>query len=101
LPPALPTTLSLHDALPICTVALVGRSGAGKTTVANLLLRFWDPQDGSIRIGSEDVRAFKLDELRQHIALVGQDTYLFHLSLREKDRKSTRLHSSHQISSYA
>src|SRR5579883_224882 len=68
------------------TVALVGRSGAGKTTVANLLLRFWDPQQGSIRIGGTDVRELELDELRRHIALVSQDTYLFHTSLRDNIR---------------
>lgn len=68
------------------TVALVGRSGAGKTTAANLLLRFWDPQDGSIRIAGRDIRDLELDELRRHIALVGQDTYLFHTSLRDNIR---------------
>ncbi|HLQ34077.1 MAG TPA: thiol reductant ABC exporter subunit CydC, partial [Chloroflexota bacterium] len=68
------------------TVALVGRSGAGKTTAANLLLRFWDPQDGDIRIGGRNISDFKLDELRRLIALVGQDTYLFHTSLRDNIR---------------
>jgi ATP-binding cassette subfamily C protein CydCD len=65
------------------TVALVGRSGAGKTTTAHLLLRFWDPQEGKIRLGGHDLRDFKLDTLRQHIALVSQDTYLFNTSVRE------------------
>src|SRR5579884_137876 len=68
------------------TVALVGRSGAGKTTAANLLLRFWDPQAGVIRLGGRNIRDFKLDELRRLIALVGQDTYLFHTSLRDNIR---------------
>ncbi|HEY7042608.1 MAG TPA: ABC transporter ATP-binding protein, partial [Nocardioidaceae bacterium] len=68
------------------TVALVGRSGAGKTTLAHLLLRFWDPQSGQILIGGEDARHFELDELRRRIALVAQDTYLFHTSLRENIR---------------
>jgi ATP-binding cassette, subfamily B, bacterial len=68
------------------TVALVGRSGAGKTTVANLLLRFWDPQDGEVHIDGRDIRELKLDELRHLIALVGQDTYLFHTSLRDNIR---------------
>jgi ATP-binding cassette subfamily C protein CydCD len=68
------------------TVALVGRSGAGKTTVANLLLRFWDPRQGVIRVGGRDAREYQLDELRRLIALVGQDTYLFHASLRDNIR---------------
>ena len=62
------------------TVALVGRSGAGKTTAAHLLLRFWDPQAGRIMLGGHDLRDFGLDDLRPHVALVAQDTYLFNAS---------------------
>jgi ATP-binding cassette subfamily C protein CydCD len=65
------------------TVALVGRSGAGKTTAAHLLMRFWDPQAGRITIGGRDIRDFKLDDLRRHIGLVAQDTYLFNTTLWE------------------
>jgi ATP-binding cassette, subfamily C, bacterial CydCD len=64
------------------TVALVGPSGAGKTTVASLLLRFWDPQSGVIRLFGHDLREYHLDELRKRIALVAQDTYLFNDTLR-------------------
>jgi len=64
------------------TVAVVGPSGAGKTTVANLLLRFWDPQSGAIRLFGHDLREYQLDELRRRIALVAQDTYLFNDTLR-------------------
>ena len=64
------------------TVALVGPSGAGKTTVASLLLRFWDPQSGVIRLFGHDLREYQLDELRKRIALVAQDTYLFNDTLR-------------------
>jgi ATP-binding cassette subfamily C protein CydCD len=68
------------------TVALVGRSGAGKTTAAHLLLRFWDPQQGRIVIGDHDVRDLALDDLRGLIALVAQDTYLFNTTLRDNIR---------------
>jgi ATP-binding cassette subfamily B protein len=63
------------------TVALVGRSGAGKTTIANLLLRFWDPDEGSVRLAGVDLRKLTLDGLRRRIALVAQDTYLFNDTL--------------------
>jgi ATP-binding cassette subfamily B protein len=64
------------------TVALVGPSGAGKTTVASLLLRFWDPQSGVVRLFGHDLRRYVLDDLRRRIALVAQDTYLFNDTLR-------------------
>ena len=64
------------------TLALVGPSGAGKTTVANLILRFWDPQSGAIRLSGHDLRDYDLDELRHNFALVAQDTHLFNESLR-------------------
>jgi thiol reductant ABC exporter CydC subunit len=64
------------------TVAIVGPSGAGKTTLANLLLRFWDPATGHILIDGVDLRDFELDHLRGRISLVSQDTYLFNDSLR-------------------
>ena len=64
------------------TVALVGPSGAGKTTIASLCLRFWDPDEGAIRLEGHDLREYGLDELRRRIALVAQDTYLFNDTLR-------------------
>jgi len=64
------------------TVALVGTSGAGKTTTAQLLMRFWDPDSGRITLNGADLKAYKLDELRRLIALVAQDTYLFNDTLR-------------------
>ncbi len=68
------------------TVALVGASGAGKTTIANLLLRFWDPEAGAVHIGGVDLRDLPVDELRRHIALVAQDTYLFNTTLERNIR---------------
>ena len=65
------------------TVALVGRSGAGKTTCANLAMRFWDPATGSVQLDGHDIRRFNLDDMRQRIALVSQDTYLFNASIRD------------------
>ena len=64
------------------TVALVGTSGAGKTTTAQLLMRFWDPDSGRITLNGADLKDYKLDELRRLIALVAQDTYLFNDTLR-------------------
>ena len=64
------------------TVALVGPSGAGKTTAAHLLMRFWDPGSGVIRFDGHDLREYRLDDLRDRVALVTQDTYLFNETLR-------------------
>jgi len=64
------------------TVALVGTSGAGKTTAAQLMMRFWDPQEGRITLNGWDLRDYGLDALRSRIALVAQDTYLFNDTLR-------------------
>jgi len=64
------------------TIALVGPSGAGKTTIASLFLRFWDPDEGAVRMNGHDLREYGLDDLRRRIALVAQDTYLFNDTLR-------------------
>jgi ATP-binding cassette subfamily B protein len=59
------------------SVAVVGHTGAGKTTLTNLLLRFYDVQKGAIRVGGVDIRELSLDDLRRHFAIVLQDPYLF------------------------
>jgi len=79
--PTRPDAAALHDftldVRPGETVALVGPSGAGKSTVFSLLLRFYDPQSGSIGIDGIDLRAVTLDDLRGAIALVPQETVIF------------------------
>lgn len=64
-------------------VAIVGHTGAGKTTLIRLLLRFHDPQSGSIRIDDIDIRDVKLRSLRRHIGWVHQDTVLFGMTVAE------------------
>lgn len=68
------------------TVALVGASGSGKTTVARLLQRFWDVDQGKITINGADIRELKLETLRDIITVVPQEVYLFNLSVQENIR---------------
>ena len=65
---------------------LVGRSGAGKTTCANLLLRYYDVNNGQIEINDIDIRNYTMESLRNNISAVPQETYLFHESIRENIR---------------
>ena len=67
-------------------IAFVGSTGAGKTTITNLLNRFYDIQSGSITIDGVDIRHIKRDSLRQNIAMVLQDTHLFTGTVRENIR---------------
>ncbi len=79
--PAHPERSVLHDLTvgiePGARIALVGPSGAGKTTLLQLLLRFYDPQHGSIRFDGIDLRDLDLQDLRGHLALVPQDPVIF------------------------
>ena len=68
------------------TVAIVGRSGAGKTTSAYLMMRFWDPAKGVVTLDNHSLGEFLLDDLRGRMALVAQDTYLFNNTVRENIR---------------
>ncbi|HEY2082221.1 MAG TPA: ABC transporter ATP-binding protein [Verrucomicrobiae bacterium] len=63
-------------------VALVGGSGSGKTTLVNLLPRFYDPQQGRVLVGGTDIRDVAVKDLRRQIAIVTQDTILFHDTIR-------------------
>lgn len=67
-------------------VAIVGPSGAGKTTIANLLARFWDATDGCITIGGVDYKSLSLSDLMAKISYVTQDTFLFNMSIMENIR---------------
>ena len=68
------------------TVAIVGHTGAGKTTITNLLLRFYDVQQGKVRVGGSDVRDLAPRELRSHFGVVLQDPFLFAGTLRDNIR---------------
>ena len=67
-------------------VALVGPSGAGKTTVTNLLFRFLDPESGRVTIAGENVRSYRQEDVRATFALAGQEAHLFDSSIRENLR---------------
>jgi len=77
----------LHDVefrmAPGEVVALVGPSGAGKTSIANLLCRFYDPIHGRILVDGHDLRRVQIRSLRRHVAVVLQDTFLFNTTIRE------------------
>jgi thiol reductant ABC exporter CydC subunit len=62
-------------------VAVVGASGAGKSTLAHALLRFWEPEAGTIRLGGRDVRDLAPEAVRRQIGVVAQDTYLFNATI--------------------
>ena len=67
-------------------VVLLGRSGAGKSTVANLLLRFIDPERGHVTIAGEDIRRYRQEDVRRVVAVADQDAHLFSASIRDNVR---------------
>lgn len=80
-PPVL-TEISFR-ARPGHRVALVGASGAGKSTIASLILRLYDPSEGTIRVDGEDIRTYKRDSLRRSIAVALQDSLIFGATIRD------------------
>jgi ATP-binding cassette subfamily B protein len=74
------------DIAPGRHVAIVGTSGAGKSTIANLLLRFWDPRSGEIAIGGVSLRQFRLEDLRNLISVVSQRNYIFNTTIGDNIR---------------
>jgi ABC-type multidrug transport system fused ATPase/permease subunit len=74
--------ISVHLA-PGEVLGVLGRTGSGKTTLARLLLRFYDPTAGTIRLGGVDLRDSKLDDVRSRATLVSQDVQLFHARVRD------------------
>jgi ATP-binding cassette subfamily B protein len=79
------------------TIAIVGHTGAGKTTITSLLLRFYDIQKGAIRIGGTDVRDVAPTELRRHFGVVLQDPYLFTGSIADNIRLGTASITDEQV----
>ncbi len=81
----LPTALCEidFDIAPGRILAVIGPSGSGKSSIAHLLLRFWDYSNGQILLGGIDLRSLRLEELRSLYSVISQDTYLFHGSIRD------------------
>jgi ATP-binding cassette subfamily B protein len=67
-------------------VALVGGSGSGKSTLGDLLVRYMDPEQGVVRLDGTDLRDLSLDDLRRHVAVVDQDPFVFHASVKHNVR---------------
>jgi len=83
------------------TIAVVGHTGAGKTTLISLLLRFYDVQRGAIRIGGTDIREFDPTDLRRQFGVVLQDSYLFTGTLEENIRLGTESITGEEVRSAA
>lgn len=77
------------------TTAIVGPSGGGKTTMCNLIARFWDVDNGHILVGGHDVRDYKLDNLMKNISMVFQNVYLFQDTI-ENNIKFGKSNATHQ-----
>ena len=85
------TRRTVHDGLDFRVgagerIGIVGGSGGGKSSIVRLLLRFYDPEAGAIRLDGHDLRALSFAQIRSMIALVNQDTFLFHGTVEENIR---------------
>ena len=78
-------------------VALVGPSGAGKTTVVNLLLRFLDPEEGRVTLAGRDLREYRQEDVRGTFALAGQEAYVFDSTIRENLRLARPAASENEL----
>ena len=78
-------------------IAIVGRSGAGKSTLIDLMLRFYDPTDGQITVADTDLRDFTENSVRQHMALISQDVFLFDGTIEDNIRDGNPDASSEDI----
>ena len=65
------------------TLGLLGRTGSGKSTMSRLLFRFYDPEEGSVRLDDVDIRSFHLDDLRRRVGMVTQEVQLFEATVRD------------------
>ncbi len=79
------------------TVAMVGMTGAGKTTISHLIMRFWDPDTGSIMLGNNDLRNLPLSFIRDTVAMVTQDIFLLNTSILENIRLGRATASDEEV----
>lgn len=89
------------EMLPGQTIALVGHTGSGKSTIANLITRFYDPTAGSVRIDGKDLRDVSLTELRRQISVVLQDTFIFSGTIMENIRFGNPAATDEQVKAAA
>jgi ATP-binding cassette, subfamily B, bacterial MsbA len=77
--------------------AIIGPSGSGKSTLADLIMRFFDPGSGTIKVDGVDLREFKISAWRNAVAMVNQDTFLFHASVRDNITYGSPIATQQQI----
>ncbi len=96
--PAIPVLRNINFTLERnMKLAIVGQTGAGKSTIINLLARFYDPNEGRILINGQDIKQIPLDSLRSHMSIVLQDSFLFPVTIKENIRFGKLEVSEHEI----